>query len=86
MPIGGVIVSRKIVDTIAAGTGSLTHSFTFSGNPIACAGAEAVLDYINSNGLVEKSRSMGEVFLKKLEVLNKYPVVGDIRGFWALSL
>lgn len=84
VPIGGVIVHKKIVDTIAAGTGALTHSFTFSGNPIACAGAEAVLDYILENGLVEKSQKMGEIFLEKLQVLNKYPVVGDIRGLGLL--
>lgn len=84
VPIGGVIVHKKIVDTIARGTGSLTHSFTFSGNPIACAGAEAVLDYILDHKLVERSRKMGEIFLEKLQVLNKYPVVGDIRGIGLL--
>ncbi len=84
VPIGGVIVHKKIVDTIANGTGSLTHSFTFSGNPIACAGAEAVLDYVLENDLVERSRKMGEIFLEKLQALNKYSVVGDIRGIGLL--
>lgn len=80
VPIGGVIVHKKIVDAIAAGTGALTHSFTFSGNPMACAGAEAVLDYILDNGLIERSRTMGEIFLERMQLLKKYPVVGDIRG------
>ncbi|MGI6071114.1 MAG: aspartate aminotransferase family protein [Blautia sp.] len=80
VPIGGVIVHKKIVDTIAAGSGALTHSFTFSGNPIACAGAEAVLDYILEHGLVEESRKKGAIFLEKLQRLSRHPVVGDIRG------
>ena len=84
VPIGGVIVHKKIVDAIAAGSGALTHSFTFSGNPLACAGAEAVLDYLLENGLIERSREMGEVFWKKLQPLKKYPVVGDIRGIGLL--
>ena len=84
VPIGGVLVSKKIVDTIAKGSGSLTHSFTFSGNPMACAGAEAVLDYINDNNLVEQSDKMGRIFIEKLQKLNKYPVVGDIRGIGLL--
>ena len=84
VPIGGVIVHKKIVDAIAAGTGALTHSFTFSGNPLACAGAEAVLDYIMDHGLIEQSRKMGEIFLEKLQPLKKYPVVGDIRGIGLL--
>ena len=66
------------------GTGALTHSFTFSGNPLACAGAEAVLDYIMDHGLIEQSRKMGEIFLEKLQPLKKYPVVGDIRGIGLL--
>lgn len=84
VPIGGVIVHKKIVDAIAAGSGALTHSFTFSGNPLACAGAEAVLDYLLEYGLIERSRDMGEVFLEKLQPLKKYPVVGDIRGIGLL--
>lgn len=84
VPIGGVIVHKKIVDAVARGSGSLTHSFTFSGNPIACAGAEAVLDYICEKDLVTRSRKMGELFLEKLQCLKKYPVVGDIRGIGLL--
>ncbi len=84
VPIGGVIVHKKIVDTIAAGSGALTHSFTFSGTPIACAGAEAVLDYIKEHELVERSRRMGALLLEKLKVLEKYSVVGNIRGIGLL--
>ncbi|MBR5468025.1 MAG: aspartate aminotransferase family protein [Firmicutes bacterium] len=80
VPVGGVIVNKKIVDAIAAGSGALTHAFTFSGTPLACAGAEAVLDYIVDNDLVKRSYDMGEIFLEKLKALYKYPVVGDVRG------
>lgn len=84
VPIGGVIVHKKIVDAVTKGSGELTHSFTFSGNPMACAGAEAVLDYMEKHQLVERCRRMGELFLEKLQVLKKYPVVGDIRGIGLL--
>lgn len=79
-PIGAVIVSDKIVDTIAKGSGKLVHSFTFSGNPVACASASAVLDYIKKYDLVNRSAEMGAVFLEKLKTLSDLPCVGDVRG------
>lgn len=81
VPIGCVIVHEKIVDTLEAGSGSLVHSFTFSGMPIVCAGANAVLKYTQDNDLVNRAATMGEVFLNKLkEALLDLPMVGDIRG------
>lgn len=80
VPIGGVIVHKKIVDAIAQGSGELTHNFTFSGNPLACAAASAVLDYISANDLVTRSAAMGKVFLAKLQTLSDLPSVGDVRG------
>lgn len=80
VPIGGVIVHKKIVDAIARGTGELTHSFTFSGNPLAAAGASAVLAYIKKHDLVARSAKMGRLFLDKLKSLENLPMVGQVRG------
>lgn len=79
-PIGAVIIHQKIVDTVAQGTGELTHSFTFAGNPLACATASAVLAYMKENRLVERSEKMGKLFLDKLKGLADLPMVGDVRG------
>ena len=79
-PIGAVIVSDRIVDTIADGSGKLVHSFTFSGNPVACASASAVLDYIKKHDLVKRSAEMGALFLSKLKTLENLPCVGEVRG------
>ncbi len=80
MPIGGVIIHKKIVDAIINGSGELAHSFTFAGNPLACAAASKVLEYMNNNNLVENSRLMGEYFLEKLKELEALPCVGEVRG------
>lgn len=84
VPIGGVIVHKKIVDAIARGTGELTHSFTFSGNPLAAAGASAVLAYIKKHNLVERSARLGRLFLDKLKSLENLPMVGQVRGIGML--
>ncbi|MDO5111141.1 MAG: aspartate aminotransferase family protein [Clostridia bacterium] len=77
---GGVIVHRKIVEALEKGTGVLTHSFTYSGNPLMCATASAVLKYIKDNGLVENSAKMGAYFLEQLKPLESLPYVGQVRG------
>jgi len=77
---GGVLVHQKIIRALEEGSGVLTHSFTYSGNPLMCATASAVLQYIQDNRLVERSAEMGGIFLKKLKELEELPYVGQARG------
>ena len=80
LPIGSVILAKKIVDTIEQGSGSVLHSFTFAGHAVSCAAASAVLTYLNEHDLVRQSAVMGEYFLKKLQTLLDLPMVGKVRG------
>ncbi|MGI6424655.1 MAG: aspartate aminotransferase family protein [Tepidanaerobacteraceae bacterium] len=80
VPLGGVIVNKKVADAFVNGSGALQHSFTFAGNPLACAAASAALSYIEKENLVNRSAKMGKVFLEKLKTLSDLPMVGDVRG------
>ncbi|HZK12282.1 MAG TPA: aspartate aminotransferase family protein [Atribacterota bacterium] len=82
--IGSVIVHKKITDAIINGTGELTHSFTYSGNPLVCATGLAVVEYLEKNNLVQRSAEMGKIFLNKLYRLKKLPMIGDVRGIGLL--
>jgi acetylornithine/N-succinyldiaminopimelate aminotransferase len=55
------------------------HGGTQSGNPLACAAALATIDVIESEHLVEQSRSKGEL-LKKLLSGIESPYTVDVRG------
>ena len=55
------------------------HGGTQSGNPLACAAALATIDVIESEHLVEQSRSKGEL-LKKLLSCIESPYTVDVRG------
>lgn len=83
-PIGGVILNKKVVDAISQGSGVLVHSFTFAGNPLACAAADAALAYLLDNRLVEKSLTDGAAFLKQLETLLDLDCIGEVRGIGML--
>jgi 4-aminobutyrate aminotransferase/(S)-3-amino-2-methylpropionate transaminase len=54
---------------------------TYGGNPVAAAAALAVLDQIEREGLLERSRTLGEKVLGGLrEMQDRHDVIGDVRG------
>lgn len=42
------------------------HASTFGGNPLACAAANATIDYMLKNNLMENATEVGNYFMKKL--------------------
>lgn len=82
--IGAAIVHKKIVKAILEGSGELTHSFTYAGNPLSCSAALASVEYLIKNNLIKRSAEMGRFFLEKLSRLEELPMVGDVRGIGLL--
>lgn len=81
LPIGACIMSREIHDTITGGSGAFQHGFTYIGHATACAGALAVQQVIEEEGLLENCRRMGERLQDGLRsAFADHPHVGDIRG------
>ncbi|MGN4425999.1 4-aminobutyrate--2-oxoglutarate transaminase [Bacillus cereus group sp. MYBK30-1] len=82
MPLSAITGRADLMD--ASGPGQLGG--TFSGSPVACAAALAVLDIIEEENLVKRAIEIGE---RMMEVFNswkdKYEVVGDVRGIGAMT-
>ena len=82
MPLSGVVGKADIMD--APEPGHLGG--TFGGNPVACAAALATIDYIEQQKLTQRSAAIGEKMRARLvEMQEKYPVVGDVRGLGAMQ-
>lgn len=80
-PIGAMLVSDRIADTIKAGSGAFQHGHTYLGHPIACAAAFAVQSTIERERLLNDVALKGEHLRAGLkEVFRDHPYVGDIRG------
>lgn len=80
-PIGALMVSARIYDAVAGGTGFFQHGHTYMGHPTACAAALAVQRVIERDGLLDKVHRMGEYLDTALrERFAAHPNVGDIRG------
>lgn len=86
-PLGAVIASAKVVDAIAAGSGSFAHGFTYNAHPISVAVGRAVLRHIREHKMVEAASpqgTAGAALKSALEGLCKLPAVGDVRGIGLL--
>jgi 4-aminobutyrate aminotransferase/(S)-3-amino-2-methylpropionate transaminase len=54
---------------------------TYGGNPVAAVAALAVLDQIEREGLLERSRTLGEHVIGRLRKMQAtHAMVGDVRG------
>jgi 2,2-dialkylglycine decarboxylase (pyruvate) len=59
----------------------LTHSQSHLFDPLPAAAANAVIQIVKKERLVERSKKEGEYFLKRLEELKeKHRLIGDVRG------
>ncbi|OUR77869.1 aspartate aminotransferase family protein [Alphaproteobacteria bacterium 46_93_T64] len=80
-PIGAMMASKEIFETIRQGTGFFQHGHTYMGHPLACAASLAVQKYIVENDLIENVVSKGVELINALESeFGQHPHVGDIRG------
>jgi acetylornithine aminotransferase len=55
------------------------HGTTFGGNPVSCAAALAVLDTIESDGLLQRAESLGKTLAEGITALG-HPLVAGVRG------
>jgi adenosylmethionine-8-amino-7-oxononanoate aminotransferase len=84
-PLGAVMASGEIVDTVRSRSGSFLIGGTASGNPLSCAVASAVLNYVLDHDLIANAQTVGRYFLDQLaEIRNAHSIVGDVRGLGLL--
>jgi adenosylmethionine-8-amino-7-oxononanoate aminotransferase len=89
-PIGALLTSARIHDTVVNGSGFFQHGHTYTGHATACAGALAVQRAVKNHGLLAKVCELGAGLEARLRArFGQHPNVGEIRGrglFWALEL
>lgn len=79
-PLGAMVAHARIVDPVQAAGGFL-HGFTYAGNPLACAAGLAVLEVIESEGLIDNAARVGAVLKAGLrDLMARYDFIGDVRG------
>ena len=80
-PLGAVLLSQRIFDAFANGSGLFQHGHTYMGHPMAAAAGLAVQRVIRRDNLLANVVAMGaELEHRLLERLGNHHHVGDIRG------
>jgi adenosylmethionine-8-amino-7-oxononanoate aminotransferase len=79
-PMGGMIVSDRLMEPYLKDENTFLHGVTFAGHPVSCAVALANLDVFEKEDLLGNVRANEGAFRATLEKLNDLPIVGDVRG------
>ena len=80
-PIGAMLASDRIYQTIAEGSGFFQHGHTYMAHATAMAGSLAVLDALEQEQLLDRVTPLGAALQARLRsAFDEHPHVGDIRG------
>jgi len=89
VPLGGVVLNEAISATFNDRV--YPGGLTYSGHPLACASAVATIDAMESEGIIENARRIGDEVLRPglADLERRHRVIGEVRGlgvFFALDL
>ncbi|AEY02155.1 putative aminotransferase [Oceanimonas sp. GK1] len=85
IPLGAVAVGRRVAEGLIAG-GEFFHGFTYSGHPVACAVAQANIEVMQQEHIVERVRDdIGPYLQQRWASLADHPLVGETRGLGLLA-
>lgn len=77
-PLGAVLLTRQIADVLGAGDG-FPVGHTYSAHPTGCAVAEANLDIIERERLLDAAGTVGARLAAALAPLEALPLIGEVR-------
>ncbi|MEN8261755.1 MAG: aminotransferase class III-fold pyridoxal phosphate-dependent enzyme, partial [Pseudomonadota bacterium] len=79
-PLGAMIADSRLVDPVLD-AGGFVHGFTSAGNPLSCAAGLAVLEELETQGLMENAEVIGDQLKTQLQALmQRFPFIGGVRG------
>jgi 4-aminobutyrate aminotransferase len=84
LPLSGIVGKAEVVDSVPPGG----LGGTFGGNPLGCAAALAVLDVIESEGLLARGLELGKRIGNRLEAMARrqdLTCIGDVRSLGCMN-
>ena len=88
IPMGATLVRQHVYDAFMQGPESaieLSHGYTYSGHPVACAAGLATLDICRREGLFQRSQELARYWEDAAHSLKGLPHVVDIRNIGLLA-
>ncbi|WP_034303133.1 aminotransferase [Herbaspirillum sp. RV1423] len=87
IPMGGLVLSRRIGDALADCGGVFAHGLTYQGHPVAAAVALASLRLLDEGGIIDQVESDTGPYLQRClrQALGDHVLVGEIQGVGAVA-
>lgn len=88
-PLSAVIIGERVADALSSHSdeiGAFSHGYTYSGHPICVAAANANLDVLQQEHIVEHVAGLGSALPDALaEAVKDSPIIGEVRGVGMLA-
>lgn len=79
-PLAATLTHERIYESIYKTARSFVHGHTYGGNPLSCAIALAVQNYIEQHDLIDRCARLGDIMLEQMQPLKQLPIVTHVRG------
>lgn len=82
VPMGGLVLSKRIAEALVERGGVFAHGLTYSGHPVAAAVAIANLKALRDEGIVRQVKEDTGPYLQRIlrEVFADHPLIGQVQG------
>ncbi|MCE0909416.1 MULTISPECIES: aspartate aminotransferase family protein [Pseudomonas] len=82
VPMGGLVLSKRIAEALVERGGVFAHGLTYSGHPVAAAVAIANLKALRDEGIVHQVKDDTGPYLQRIlrEVFADHPLIGQVQG------
>ncbi len=82
IPMGGLILSRRMAEALVEHGGVFAHGLTYAGHPVAAAVAIANINALRDEKIVERVKNDTGPYLQRRlrEVFGDHPMIGEIQG------
>ncbi|MNZ94780.1 Taurine--pyruvate aminotransferase [compost metagenome] len=82
IPMGGLILSKRMAQVLVEQGGVFAHGLTYSGHPVAAAVAIANLKALRDEGIVTRVKQDTGPYLQRClrEAFDDHPLIGEIQG------
>ncbi|MDE4540758.1 aspartate aminotransferase family protein [Pseudomonas sp. ITEM 17296] len=82
VPMGGLVLSKRIAEALVERGGVFAHGLTYSGHPVAAAVAIANLKALRDEGIVRQVKDDTGPYLQRIlrEVFADHPLIGQVQG------
>eukprot|EP01050_Picozoa_sp_SAG11_P021246 SAG11_NODE_3741_length_2255_cov_2.047310_1_plen_505_part_00 len=84
-PLGGVLISDRLLKDVAGAGGRWQVGYTYSGHPVCCAAGIANMDLMASTGILVHVQAVGPQLQQGLKKLEALPLCHETRGMGLMA-